>query len=757
MDAPLTAIVDADQPPATTNVAVDAGVQSLPAPLAPPVLDEVEPLIQRMRAYLPDFDPALVRRAYTVAHAAHGPQQRSSGEPYIRHPLAVARILVELKLDPASIAAALLHDVAEDTRVSVDELRNIFGDDIASLVDGVTKLTAIEGRSQEEAQAGTYRKMFIAMANDPRVVLVKLADRLHNVRTLDGLPVEKQQRVARETLEIYAPLAHRLGIWQFKWELEDQAFKYLQPERYKEISRQLLHRREAREKTVERVKTRLRQELDKEGIAAEVTGRPKHIYSIYRKMERKGVSIDQIYDQLAVRVIVNTVGECYRVLGIAHATWTPVLNEFDDYIAVPKESMYQSLHTTVIIPGGQPCEIQIRTHEMHEIAEHGIAAHWHYKEGARPSAEIAVEAKLHWLRNLLSWRQELGQAEDFVEAVKADVLEEQVYTFTPKGKIIDLARGSTPVDFAFRIHSEVGNRCIGAKVNGRQVPLDYQLQNGDIVQIMTTRVERGPSRDWLEFVKTSNARNHIRRWFRRLNRDANIDAGRDMLERELKKLDLSVAFDEIASINSFKNVDDLFVAIGIGDHHPRELLRKVIKERREHSVAPEPDTLLNIPAVAPHPAQTSKIGVHVRGASDIYTRLAKCCNPVEGDPIIGYVTRGNGLTVHRLDCYNVINERNPERLMEATWGASDNTKHYPVPIRIEAWDRVGLWRDVSDTIANVGVNISAVQQIENRHPDRATLIATVMVDSLIQLTSILDKINRVRDVIEARRDKASTA
>jgi GTP pyrophosphokinase len=418
--------------------------------------------------------------------------------------------------------------------------------------------------------------------------------------------------------------------------------------------------------------------------------------------------------------------------------------------------MYQSLHTTVIVPGGQPCEIQIRTHEMHELAEHGIAAHWRYKEGARPS-EASFDAKLHWLRNLLSWRQELGDAESFVDAVKADVLEEQVYVFTPKSMIIDLAKGSTPIDFAYRIHTEVGNRCVGAKVNGRQVGLDYQLQNGDMVQVMTTKAERGPSRDWLEIVKTRNAQNHIRRWFRRLNREANIDAGRDMLDKELKKLGLTTAFDDVASINGFKDVEEMFFAIGIGDQHPREMLRRVIKERREQAAAPEPDMLAHIPAFAERPLETPKIGIQVRGANDIYTRLAKCCNPVEGDAVVGYVTRGKGLTIHRADCYNIINERNPERLMDVSWGSNDKRQRYPVPVRIEAWDRVGLWRDVADAIADAGVNINKVQQIENRHPDHATLIATVMVDSLAQLTTILDRLNRVRDVIEARRDKVSTA
>lgn len=756
MDPIASSVSVTDQRGSSVLATTDETVAVAPVLSDEAIAAECEPLLLRMRSYLPNTALDVVRRAYIVARRAHGLQTRSSGELYIRHPFAVAHILVDLKLDSASIAAGLLHDVPEDTTVGLDELRRQFGDEIAGIVDGVTKLTAIEGRTKEEAQAGTYRKMFIAMADDPRVVLIKLADRLHNVRTLDSVPPDKQKRVARETLEIYAPLAHRLGIWQFKWELEDKAFRYLHPEKYEDIRRQLNVRRDVREKIVQRVMTRLRHELAKEGIEADVTGRPKHIYSIYRKMERKGVSLDQIYDQLAVRVMVKTVGECYRVLGIVHTAWTPVLSEFDDYIAVPKESMYQSLHTTVMIPGGQPCEIQIRTYEMHEMAEHGIAAHWRYKEGPRPS-EASFDAKLHWLRNLLSWRQELGDAESFVEAVKSDVLEEQVYVFTPKGMIIDLAQGSTPIDFAYRIHTEVGNRCVGAKVNGKQVALDYQLQNGDMVQIVTTKAERGPSRDWLELVKTKNAQNHIRRWFRRLDRQANIDAGRDMLDKELKKLGLTTAFDDVASINGYKDVEEMFYAIGIGDQHPREMLRRVIKERRDQAGAPEPDMLAHIPAFAPRPIETPKIGIQVRGTSDIYTRLAKCCNPVEGDPVVGFVTRGKGLTIHRAECYNIINEPNRERLMEVSWGTTDQRQRYPVPVRIEAWDRVGLWRDVADAIADCDVNIGQVLQIENRHSDHATLIATVMVDSLSQLTTILDRLNRVRDVISARRDKVSTA
>ncbi len=730
----------------STKPAVD--LVPLPVHDAPDPMLEIQPLLQRMRTYLLESDLDLIKQAYLVALAAHGEQKRQSGEAYIQHPLAVAHILVDLQLDPASIAAGLLHDVAEDTKVGVEALCKQFGDDVASLVDGVTKITSMEGRTKEEAQVGTYRKMFVAMADDPRVVLIKLADRLHNIRTLDGLEPEKQRRIAQETLEIYAPLAHRMGIWQIKWELEDKAFRYFYPEKYVEISRQLTLRRDARERIVQRVMSRLRSELAKEGIEAEITGRPKHIYSIYKKMERKSIVLDQVFDQLAVRVIVGEVGDCYRVLGIVHALWKPVLSEFDDYIAVPKESMYQSLHTTVIVPDGQPCEVQIRTHEMHKVAEHGIAAHWRYKEGDSRS-DTAVDAKLQWLRTLLSWKQEIGDEREFVDAIKGEMLEDQVYVFSPKGRIVDLVVGSTPVDFAYRIHSEIGNRCTGARVNNKQVALDYELQNGDIVQITTSKIERGPSRDWLEFVKTSSARNHIKRWFRRQNRDTLIEAGRNLLDHNLKKLGLNISFETVAEVNNFKTVEDMFFAIGVGDNNQRELLRKVIGRRDQDS---DLDSLTKLPMLPPRQVDQAQFGIQVRGASDIYNRLAKCCNPVEGEAIIGYVTRGNGLTIHRTDCHNVINERQRERLMPVNWGAAKEAQHYPVPVRIEAWDRVGLWHDLTEVLKDTGINIHAVQMAPHRHPDKVTLLTTIMVDSVEQLSLILDKLARVQDVIDVRRD-----
>jgi GTP pyrophosphokinase len=734
------------------------GPASAAAPLVPNPeymhSDVAGALVARLLAYQPNIDgesALLVRRAYAVAREAHDGQLRNSGEPYINHPVAVANILLDLKLDPASVAAALLHDVAEDTAVTIEQIEALFGHEVAQLVDGVTKLTVLESQSKEDAQAGTYRKMFIAMADDPRVVLVKLADRLHNMRTIGSMPLEKQQRTARETLDIYAPLAHRLGIWQIKWELEDRSFAILNPEKYQEISHQLARRRSEREGLIQRVIRQLRQVLEKEGIDAEITGRPKHIYSIYRKMERKGVSLDQIYDQLAVRVMVRSVAECYQVLGLVHATWPPVPGEFDDYIANPKESMYQSLHTTVLIPGGQPCEVQIRTYDMHEVAEHGIAAHWRYKEGfGRP--DPSFEAKLKWLRGLMEWRRDLTDAHEFVESIRSDVFEEQVFVFTPKGRIIDLPLGSTPVDFAYRIHSEVGHRCVGAKVNNRLVPLDYQLQNGEIVQIMTSKAARGPSRDWLNFVHTSGARSHIRRFFKRQRREENEAAGRDLLEKELKRLGLHVPFDEIAQIAGMRTVEDLFAHLGTGDLNARQLMQKVIS-----SHAREETALASIPQVAPQPERrTDPKGIQVRGMSGLLTRLAKCCNPVVGEPIVGFVTRGKGVTVHRADCRTIINERDRARLVEVTWGGA-SPQGYPVPVRVEAWDRVGLWRDVSGAVADAGINISEVKQVPTRKPGRAVLLVTLTIESIAQLTLILDKLNRLPDVIEARRESDGIA
>lgn len=758
MDTPSVTVAGTEtQPAIAPSSSTQRRSASTPPPYGPlqPAPEDMhsptaDALVARLGSYLTDVDGTLVRKAYAVARQAHAGQQRQSGEPYIDHPVAVAAILLDMQMDAATIAAALLHDVVEDTSVPLEEIEITFGAEIAQLVDGVTKLSVLEARSKEEAQAGSYRKMFISMADDPRVVLIKLGDRLHNMRTIAATSLEKQQRIARETLEIYAPLAHRLGIWQIKSELEDLAFKTINPDRYREIAQQLSLRREARERIIQRVISRMNQALEKEGITAEVSGRPKHIYSIARKMERKGVALEQVYDQLAVRVIVNEVGECYRVLGVVHTMWTPVLSEFDDYIAVPKESMYRSLHTTVLIPGGTPCEVQIRTRSMHEVAEHGIAAHWRYKEGFGRS-DTSFEAKLAWLRGLIDWRREMTDAREFMESLKSDMFEEQVYVFTPKGKIIDMPQGSTPVDFAYRIHSEVGSRCVGAKVNGRLVSLDYQLQNGEIVDIMTSKSMRGPSRDWLNFVKTASARTHIKRHFRRAERGENIAAGRNLLEKELKRLGLSsVAFDDIATIMGVRQIDDLFALVGTGETTARQVAQKVLAQRADTQ-----DDLAEIPQITP-PSRPSPSGtVQVRGAENVLTRLAKCCNPVVGEPIVGYITRGRGITVHRADCRTITHERDRERLIDVTWGG-ESPRGYPVPVRIESWDRVGLWRDISATIADAGINIERVQQTQTRKAGRAVLVVVLTIQSISELTMILDKLNRISDVIEARRETQAT-
>ena len=711
-------------------------------------------LAARLLAYQRDANDtqgaALVRNAYAIAREAHEGQKRNSGEPYIDHPVAVTNILLDLRMDPASISAALLHDVVEDTPITKEQIAQVFGNEVAHLVDGVTKLTVLENQTKEEAQANSYRKMFIAMADDPRVVLVKLADRLHNMRTLGAMSAESQKRNARETLDIYAPLAHRLGIWQMKWELEDRSFQVLNPEKYYEISRQLAERREIREKTVQRVIEKLRQVLGKEQIEADITGRPKHIYSIHRKMERKGVSLDQIYDQLAVRVIVNTVGECYQVLGMAHGIWPPVPGEFDDYIANPKESMYQSLHSTVLIPGGQPCEIQIRTWQMHEISEHGIAAHWRYKEGFG-RRDVSFEHKLAWLRGLIDWRRDMDDAKEFVESLKSDELEEQVYVFSPKGRIVDLPIGSTPVDFAFRIHSQIGYSCLGAKVNNRIVALDYQLKSGEIVEVMTSKAPRGPSRDWLNFVRTNSARAHIRRFFKKMRRDENEAAGRDLLEKELKKFGLEVSFDSIAQSVGVKTIEDVFALIGSGDTTARTVAQKLLQQQTTHE-----QELAPLPEVAPAPERKADSkGIQVRGVDGVLTRLAKCCSPIVGESIVGYVTRGKGITIHRADCRTILHERETERLVEVTWGRSQKQQGFAVPVRIEAWDRVGLWRDITSVMADNGINIEEVHQVPTRKPERAILMTLLTINSIPQLTMILDKLNRLPDVIEARRENAA--
>jgi RelA/SpoT family (p)ppGpp synthetase len=697
----------------------------------------------------------LVKRAYELATLAHDGQTRASGEPYVVHSVEVARMLADLGLDYHAVAAAFLHDVVEDTDWTVDDIRQRFDEEVAKLVDGVTKLSYIDVMSQmgsrdiEDQEAESLRKMFLAMVDDVRVVLIKLADRLHNMRTLGSLSQDRRERIARETLEIYAPLANRLGIWQVKWELEDLGFRHYDPETYQHIANLIAERRESRETYIQRVSAELQSRLRLEGLSASVEGRPKHIYSIYRKMRRKEIEFDQIYDVRGIRVIVDTVQDCYAALGVVHSLWKPIPGEFDDFIATPKDNMYQSLHTAVLGPEGKTLEVQIRTREMHRRAELGIAAHWRYKEKAK--RDVAFENKVAWLRSLMDWRSDVEDAREFVDTLRSEVLEDRVYVFTPKGQVVDLPAGSTPIDFAYYIHTEVGHRCRGARVNGRLVPLTYQLKNGDQVEILTSK-QGGPSRDWLRpdlgYVRSARSRQKIRRWFRQQDREENINFGRDQLRRELKRLNLAddVTYHEIAALFDFKDLDDFFAAIGYGDISTQRVAAKVLQVLRREQVFTEEQEV----AVAVTPE-----GIRVKGVGDLQTQLALCCKPSPDDPspIIGYVTRGRGVTIHKWDCPNSLartKKGEVERLIEVDWGVSQQ-RVYPVIIKVRAWDRDGLLRDIATVIAEEGINMRGVTSTLPQKTNLITLTATLEVTSVSQLISILDKIDRLHNVVEVSR------
>jgi GTP pyrophosphokinase len=732
--------------------------------VATSLLRSPEPLVQTLAGYLPAGDVETVRRAYDFAVEAHGEQTRKSGEPYVNHPLAAAETLAELHMDPATIVAALLHDVPEDTGFGLAEVEARFGPEVAKLVDGVTKLTKLRWLHVEDGRDGgrekrrgddqaewaeNMRKMFLAMADDIRVVLIKLADRLHNMRTLDALEETKRRRIAQETLDIYAPLANRLGIWQVKWQLEDLAFRHLHPTTYKEIASKLEGRRQAREEYISRVIDRLGRELEAHGVKAELSGRPKHIYSIWRKMERRSADIGQIYDLLAVRVLVETMAECYQVLGVVHQLWHPLPGQFDDYISNPKESLYQALHTTVMGLDGRPLEIQIRTHEMHRVAEYGVAAHWRYKEGLRQ--DVKFDAKVAWLRQLMDWQKDVvGGAQEFVDSLKTDVFREQVSVFTPRGEVKELPSGATPLDFAYRVHTEVGNKCVGAKVNGRMVSLDYRLRNGDIVEIVTARGSRGPSRDWLNphlgYVKTANAREKIRQWFRKQQRHENIAHGRDQIEKELKRLGLeSFGMERVATMFRYEKVDDFFAAVGYGDISSSQVAARLETElQREAAEERTPTTPASMATTQP------ARGIRVLGVGDLLTRLARCCNPVPGDDIVGYITRGKGVTVHRTDCASVLREEERDRLIQVDWGQT--AEHvYPVPLRLECWDRVGLVRDVAAIVADEKINMTSVNTLV--HGDgTATVLCTLEVSGLQKLSRVLNRLEAMPDVFEVVRE-----
>ena len=688
----------------------------------------------------------MLRRAFEFAAQAHHDQTRVTGEPYITHPLASAQILADIGIDPVAITAAVLHDVPEDTDYTLEDIEEQFGAEVAQLVDGVTKLSKFSTHTHEEQQAENIRKMFLAMADDIRVVLIKLADRLHNMRTLYALPVDKQERIAGQTLEIYAPLAERLGMWSVKWELEDLAFKTLEPESYDELARMLDTRRKAREAFIQRAIETLRPELKRAGLEAELSGRPKHLYSIWKKMQRKGAEIGEIYDVYAIRVLVEEVKDCYAALGVVHSLWRPIPGQFDDYIAVPKPNLYQSLHTAVMALDGQPLEIQIRTRAMHQVSEAGIAAHWRYKEGSRADREY--DAKLAWLRQVMDWQREVSDATEFVEGVKLDVFQDQVFVFTPKGDVKDMPAGATPLDFAYRIHTDIGHRCIGAKINNRLVPLDYKLKNGDIVEIVTTKGEHGPSRDWMNIARTSHAREKIRQWFKRQERDENIAHGRESLDRELRRLARTslgaVGVDrilELARAYKYDSLDDFYAAVGYGAVGAQQVVTRL---------GVVDDAQLALPPTAAPPSPSHQGGVRVKGVGDLLVRFGQCCHPIPGDPIIGFITRGKGVTVHLRSCRTVLGERETSRLIEVDW-ETQMQQTYPISIRLEAYDRTGLLSDVSQVLAEAKVNILAANVAVT--PDRtATVRATLEVASVAQLARVMSHLEQLKDVISVQRD-----
>lgn len=715
-------------------------------------------LVATVRSYLPDVDYEPIREAFELADTAHAAQKRASGEPYILHPLAVAQISAELEMDVDGIIAALLHDVVEDTDYTLEDIRMLFGEEVAFLVDGVTKLGQMDYKTKEDRQLESYRKMFLAMAKDVRVVVIKLADRLHNMRTLSFMREEKQKRIARETLEIFAPLAHRLGIFNIKWELEDLSFRYLEPLQYYDLVEQMKVKRQAREEIVMSTIDILRKELEKAHIESEISGRPKHFYSIYKKLRKKKQDLSEIYDLYATRIIVNTVQDCYAVLGIVHSLWTPLPYRFKDYIAMPKQNMYQSLHTTVIGTQGQPVEIQIRTHEMHQVAEYGVAAHWRYKEGGRKAADQDFDEKVGWLRKLLEW-QDTSNPKEFVDSLKLDVFADEVFVFTPQGDVIGLPQGSIPLDFAYRIHTEVGHRCIGAKVNGKMVPIDHKLQNGDIVTIITAKTGR-PSLDWLNIVAASESRAKIRNWFKKANREENIVKAKEALESEAKKqgydwkvLNKPGRLEALAEQLHAGTVQDMLAATGYGGITVKGILVKLIDahKKEEAKENPLPSQLQQtLDSLRVHKtAAKGNGGILVKGEPGLLVHMARCCNPVPGDAVIGFITRGRGVSVHRLDCINVVNNTDPSRLIEVSWQYGAN-ETFLVVVEIEAYDRTALLEDIWAIMSEMKISIGSIKA-DLPQNKIAKIRLGVQIKDLQQLDYVMTKLRRVKDVYSVRR------
>ena len=725
----------------------------------PPVT--IDSIIETVKNYQPKADIDLIRRAYLVAKEGHEGQTRSSGEPYLIHPLNVAAILVELHMDDVTIAAALLHDVVEDTIFTLDELQDMFGDEIALLIDGVTKLGRIEFQSKEQQQLETYRKMFIAMAKDIRVIMIKLADRLHNMRTLKYVPPEKQKRIARETIEVYAPLANRLGISSIKWELEDLSLRYLEPEIYYDLVENVKQKRRARQEFISESVRQIEEALDDTTIHAEISGRAKHFYSIYKKMIRDKKDIGEIYDLSAVRVLVETVKDCYEVLGIIHAKWKPIPGRFKDYIAVPKSNGYQSLHTTVMAQG-YPLEIQIRTYAMHRVSEYGVAAHWKYKELGRGSqATSTMDQKLSWLRQMVNLQQEIPDPREYFEALKVDIFSDEVFCFTPKGDVIDLPNGSVPIDFAYRIHTEIGHHCIGAKANGKLVPLEYKLQNGDVVDIIVNRSNSGPSRDWLNIVASSETRSKIRSFFKKAKREENIADGHAQIERELKHLGYvpkeilkKDRLKIVAQRMSIPSEEDLLAALGYGGIPIHGVITKLIelykKELRSSHPKEVSELLQEIRPVHGRSPGNSH-GILVEGESGLLVRLAKCCLPVPGDPIMGFITRGRGVTVHRSDCPNFeSDEKNLSRLIEVSWDV-DGDDAYLLNLEIVCLDKSGVLADLLALPSEMNLNIHSVNAMPNRGNKTSTVKICIEVKNSEQAKILMNRMRRIKNVFSVTR------
>lgn len=723
-----------------------------------------EDLMQKINENCHNIDKDMVKRAYDLACDAHKEQKRESGEPYVTHPVDVASILAEMGMDTSTIVAGLLHDVIEDTEYTYEDIKNSFNEEIANLVQGVTKLGKIEYKTKEEQQADNVRKMLLAMAKDIRVIIIKLADRLHNLRTLKYMPKVKQKQKAKETLDIYAPLAHRLGISKIKWELEDLAFRYLHEEEYYDLVKDIAEKRVERETYIAEIKEDLSKKLEESEIDSDIDGRPKHFYSIYKKMVNKNKSIEQIFDLTAIRILVNTVKDCYGVLGIVHTIYKPIPGRFKDYIAMPKPNMYQSLHTTVIGPQGKTFEIQIRTFEMHKTAEYGIAAHWKYKEGEnQEEKENSFENKLAWLRDMLEWQKETSDAEEFIEGFKIDLFVDEIFVFTPKGVVINLPSGATPIDFAYRIHTDIGNRCVGAKVNGKIVPLDYKLKTGEIAEVLTSKNAKGPNIDWLNIAKSNQAKSKIRQWFKKIKKEENIDKGKETFERELKKQ--GVIYAEIAKGEVYEkaikrynihNTEDLYAAVGIGQLSASSFISKL---KEENIVDKQSQETLNKPIEEQYnkfdkgTENTSRnsYGVTVKGVNNIMVRFARCCNPVPGDEIQGYITKGRGVSVHRNDCSNLKSLINydPSKVVEVSWGLSKGAA-YVAEVQVKADDRIGILTDIMNVISESKLPLNALNAKSSK-ANTAMVTIRVKIDSIEQLKELMRKIRRLKGVMDVYR------